>query len=35
MFFGQRGELRQHYREIMEDQLGALGLALSGRFLPL
>ncbi|MFB7419400.1 Tn3 family transposase [Streptomyces sp. NPDC056210] len=28
-FFGQRGELRPHYREGMEDQLGALGLALS------
>ena len=28
IFFGQRGELRQHYREGMEDQLGALGLAL-------
>jgi TnpA family transposase len=26
IFFGQRGELRQHYREGMEDQLGALGL---------
>jgi hypothetical protein len=26
---GQRGELRQHYREGMEDQLGALGLALN------
>ncbi|MCX5141873.1 Tn3 family transposase [Streptomyces sp. NBC_00338] len=30
IFFGQRGELRQHYREGMEDQLGALGLALNG-----
>ena len=29
IFFGQRGELRQHYREGMEDQLGALGLALN------
>ncbi|WP_328765321.1 MULTISPECIES: Tn3 family transposase [unclassified Streptomyces] len=29
MFFGQRGELRQHYREDMEDQLGAPGLALN------
>ncbi|MFJ3309557.1 Tn3 family transposase [Streptomyces sp. NPDC086549] len=29
IFFGQRGELRQHYRESMEDQLGALGLALN------
>ncbi|MFE9574366.1 Tn3 family transposase [Streptomyces sp. NPDC006692] len=29
IFFGQRGELRRHYREGMEDQLGALGLALN------
>ncbi|MDQ0936660.1 TnpA family transposase [Streptomyces turgidiscabies] len=29
IFFGQRGELLQHYREGMEDQLGALGLALN------
>lgn len=30
IFFGQRGELRQNYREEgMEDQLGALGLALN------
>jgi hypothetical protein len=29
IFFGQRGELRQHYREGMEDQLGAPGLALN------
>lgn len=29
IFFGQRGELHQHYREGMEDQLGALGLALN------
>ncbi|WP_052852705.1 Tn3 family transposase [Streptomyces avicenniae] len=29
IFFGQRGELRQHYREGMEDQLGALDLALN------
>ncbi|GAB2934806.1 Tn3 family transposase [Streptomyces heilongjiangensis] len=29
IFFGQRGELRQHYREGLEDQLGALGLALN------
>jgi hypothetical protein len=28
IFFGKRGELRQHYREGMEDQLGALVLAL-------
>ncbi|GAB2859000.1 Tn3-like element Tn3 family transposase [Actinocorallia aurea] len=27
--FGQRGQLRQRYREGMEDQLGALGLALN------
>jgi TnpA family transposase len=29
IFHGQRGELRQHYREGQEDQLGALGLALN------
>ncbi|QYX83298.1 transposase [Streptomyces akebiae] len=29
MFFGRRGELRQHYREGIRDQLGALGLALN------
>ncbi len=29
IFFGHRGELRQHYREGMEDQVGALGLALN------
>ena len=29
IFFGNRGELRQRYREGMEDQLGALGLALN------
>jgi hypothetical protein len=29
IFFGQRGELRQRYREGMEDQLGALGLTLN------
>ncbi|MGW2461824.1 Tn3 family transposase [Streptomyces sp. NPDC001761] len=29
IIFGQRGELRQHYREGVEDQLGALGLALN------
>ncbi len=29
IFFGQRGELRRHYREGTEDQLGALGLALN------
>ena len=29
IFFGWRGELRQDYREGMEDQLGALGLALN------
>ncbi|MEU9309611.1 Tn3 family transposase [Streptomyces sp. NPDC048256] len=33
IFFGQRGELRQHYREGMEDQLGALGLALNSAVL--
>lgn len=27
--FGQRGQLRQRYREGIEDQLGALGLALN------
>jgi hypothetical protein len=27
--FGNRGQLRQRYREGMEDQLGALGLALN------
>jgi Tn3 transposase DDE domain len=29
IFFGQRGERRPYYREGMEDQLGALGLALN------
>ncbi|MET9388426.1 Tn3 family transposase [Streptomyces sp. NPDC002928] len=29
IFFGRCGELRQHYREGMEDQLGALGPALN------
>ncbi|MGH9222730.1 MAG: Tn3 family transposase, partial [Acidimicrobiales bacterium] len=29
VFHGRRGELRQHYREGMEDQLGALGLVLN------
>lgn len=29
LFFGQRGELRQAYREGQEDQLGALGLVLN------
>ncbi|HNJ87736.1 MAG TPA: Tn3 family transposase, partial [Agitococcus sp.] len=29
VFHGQRGELRQHYREGQEDQLGALGLVLN------
>ncbi|SFU26784.1 Tn3 transposase DDE domain-containing protein [Paraburkholderia aspalathi] len=28
VFHGKRGELRQHYREGQEDQLGALGLML-------
>src|SRR5216684_5982085 len=30
VFHGQRGELRQRYREGQEDQLGALGLVLNG-----
>jgi TnpA family transposase len=29
IFFGQRGELRQHYREGIKDQLGTLGLPLN------
>ncbi|MFE7439049.1 Tn3 family transposase [Streptomyces chartreusis] len=29
IFLGQCGELRQHYREGMEYQLGVLGLALN------
>ena len=29
IFYGKRGELRQHYREGQEDQLGALGLLLN------
>ena len=29
MFHGKRGELRKHYREGQEDQLGALGLVLN------
>lgn len=29
VFHGQRGELRQKYREGQEDQLGALGLVLN------
>lgn len=29
VFHGKRGELRQHYREGQEDQLGALGLVVS------
>lgn len=29
IFFAQRGALRQHYREGMKDQLGALSLALN------
>ena len=34
VFHGKRGELRQHYREGQEDQLGALGLVLNmmGRY---
>jgi TnpA family transposase len=29
VFYGKRGELRQHYREGQEDQLGALGLVVN------
>ena len=29
IFHGKRGELRQHYREGQEDQLGALGLVVN------
>ncbi len=29
VFHGQRGELRQRYREGQEDQLGALGLVVN------
>jgi hypothetical protein len=29
VFHGQRGELRQHYREGQEEQLGALGLVVN------
>jgi len=29
LFHGQRGELRQQYREGQEDQLGAMGLVLN------
>jgi hypothetical protein len=29
VFYGQRGELRQKYREGQEDQLGALGLVVN------
>ncbi len=29
MFHGQRGQLRQRYREGQEDQLGALGLVVN------
>jgi len=29
VFYGQKGELRQHYREGQEDQLSALGLVLN------
>ena len=29
-FHGQKGELRQRYREGQEDQLGALGLVVNG-----
>lgn len=33
VFHGQRGELRQHYREGQEDQLGALGLVVNALIL--
>ena len=33
IFHGQRGELRQRYREGQEDQLGALGLVLNALIL--
>ena len=33
MFHGQRGELRQRYREGQEDQLGALGLVVNALIL--
>ncbi len=29
VFHGHRGELRRHYREGQEDQLGALGLVVN------
>ena len=29
VFHGKRGELRKQYREVQEDQLGALGLMLN------
>src|SRR5207244_2073520 len=29
LFYGQKGELRQRYREGQEDQLGALGLVVN------
>ena len=29
IFHGQRGEVRKHYREVQEDQLGALGLVVN------
>jgi TnpA family transposase len=33
VFHGQRGELRQRYREGQEDQLGALGLVVNALIL--
>ena len=33
IFYGQRGELRQRYREGQEDQLGALGLVVNATIL--
>jgi len=33
IFYGQRGELRQRYKEGQEDQLGALGLVLNATIL--
>ena len=33
MFYGQRGELRQRYREGQEDQLSALGLVINALIL--
>jgi hypothetical protein len=33
MFFGRLGEVRHAYRDGMENQLGALGMALNGDLL--